>query len=317
MRRTRNTWKAGTREARAEATRQDRVAKALGLFSLGLGAAEIGAPTAVVRVTGTENTAASRAVSRALGTREIASGVCVLGSRRPGRWLWGRVAGDAIDLSVLVIAVLRHRDDLPRLLRQATAAGAIVGVTIADVIAARRHAGGPSIGPMRARSSTTVRRTPDDLYRTWHDLEVLPTFMYHLDSVRTSNGHSHWKTRGPAGTTVEWDAEIVEDRPGELIGWRSVGDADVRNAGTVRFVPAPGGRGTEVHVELEYDVPAGAPGAAVAKLLGEEPGQQIADDLRRFKQLMETGEVVRSEGSPTGARSAVHLLGQHPARPLG
>ncbi|ONH27825.1 cyclase [Pseudofrankia asymbiotica] len=287
------------------------MAKALGLFSLGLGA-----PAAVIRVAGTENTAASRAVSRALGAREIASGVGVLGSRLPGRWLWGRVAGDAIDLSVLAIAALRHRDDPPRLLRQAITAGVVTGVTVVDVVAARRHAGGPSAGPTRARSSTTVRRTPDDLYRAWHDFEELPTFMYHLDSVRTSNGHSHWKAKGPAGGAVEWDAEIVEDRPGELIGWRSVGDADVRNAGTVRFVPAPGERGTEVHVELEYDVPAGAPGAAVAKLLGEEPGQQIADDLRRFKQLMETGEVVRSEGSPTGARSAVHLLDQRPARPL-
>jgi uncharacterized membrane protein len=111
----------------------------------------------------------------------------------------------------------------------------------------------------------------------------------------------------PLGTTVEWTAQIVEDRPNELISWRSTDDAKVSNAGTVRFTKAPGGRGTEVHLELRYDPPAGAVGATIAKLMGQEPSQQVDGDLRRFKQVMETGEVVHSDAS-------IHAT-PHPARP--
>lgn len=152
------------------------------------------------------------------------------------------------------------------------------------------------------RRSVTVNRSPDEVYRFWHDLENLPRFMQHLEAVRTTGERrSHWVAKGPAGTTIEWDAETLEDRPNELISWRSVGKSDISNEGVVRFTRAPGDRGTEVHVELRYDAPGGKAGAAVAKLFGEEPGQQIRDDLRRFKQVLETGEVLRSDGSPEGA----------------
>jgi uncharacterized membrane protein len=131
--------------------------------------------------------------------------------------------------------------------------------------------------------------------------------MAHLKSVEVVNGRSHWRARGPLNTSIEWDAEMVEDRPNELISWRSVPGADVRNHGLVRFRPAPGSRGTEIVVELRYDPPASTLGATVAKLFGEEPGQQIAGDLRRLKQVMETGEVMASDAS-------VHR-GMHAARP--
>jgi uncharacterized membrane protein len=121
---------------------------------------------------------------------------------------------------------------------------------------------------------------------------------------------SHWKARGPAGKTVEWDAEIIDDRPNERIAWRSLEGADVENSGVVRFVKAPGGRGTEVHVEIRYSPPGGVLGAWLAKLFGEEPGQQVEDDLRALKQIMETGEVVRSEGTLGGRRAL-----QRPAQP--
>jgi uncharacterized membrane protein len=168
---------------------------------------------------------------------------------------------------------------------------------------------------MEARTAITINASPDELYARWHDFEQLPTFMYHLESVSTTaDGRSHWVAKAPAGTSVEWDAEITDDAPGQRIAWRSLEGATVENSGSIRFQPAPGGQGTEVYVELTYSPPAGALGAAVAKLFGEEPDQQISDDLRRFKQLVETGEIARSEGAPLGSRTK-NMLHQEDAHP--
>jgi uncharacterized membrane protein len=164
---------------------------------------------------------------------------------------------------------------------------------------------------MDVKRSVTIDRPADDLYRYWRNFENLPRFMSHLESVSVqSDLRSHWIANGPLGMRVEWDAEIVEDCPGELISWRSVDDSDVRNMGTVRFSRAPGDRGTVVQVEIGYKPPAGALGSAVAKLFGEEPEIQVFDDLRAFKQVSEVGEVVRSDGSLERGHVA-----QHPARP--
>ena len=160
----------------------------------------------------------------------------------------------------------------------------------------------------RVRKSITVNRPADEVYGFWRNFENLPRFMKHLESVQmTGDRRSHWKANAPAGKTVEWDAETTEDRPNELIAWRSVEGADVPNAGVVRFVDAPGGRGTEIHVDLRYDPPAGKLGALFAKLFGEEPSQQVDGDLRRFKQVLEIGEVTQSDASIAS--------GMHPAQP--
>jgi uncharacterized membrane protein len=149
--------------------------------------------------------------------------------------------------------------------------------------------------------STTINRPRPEVYAFWRDLQHLPTFMIHLEAVTPSGDtRSHWVAKVPGGR-VEWDAEIIEDREDELIAWRSLEGSEVPNGGSVRFTDAPGDRGTEVHVDLHYDPPAGSVGAMVAKLFGEEPSQQLRDDLRRFKQVMETGELVRSDGSLEGA----------------
>ena len=148
-----------------------------------------------------------------------------------------------------------------------------------------------------------INRSADELYTFWRDFEQLPTFMQHLVSVQQlDNRRSHWVATAPAGRTVEWDAEIINEIPGELIGWRTIGDADVVSAGSVRFKPAPNGRGTEVRVRLQYDAPAGKLGSMVAWMFGEEPSQTIREDLRRFKQLMETGEIPTTAGQPRGSR---------------
>jgi uncharacterized membrane protein len=153
---------------------------------------------------------------------------------------------------------------------------------------------------MDVHAAITVNATPREAYDLWRDLERLPTFMTHLESVRVSgDGRSHWVATAPTGT-VEWDAEIVEDDPGSVLAWRSLDGADVPNEGRVAFTPAPGGRGTEVRVRIGYHQPAGKLGKAVARLLGEDPQTQVEDDLRRFKAVLEVGEVVRSAASPAG-----------------
>ena len=157
---------------------------------------------------------------------------------------------------------------------------------------------------MKLTGTTTIGRQPDDVYAFWSELTHLPTFMVHLDEVhRVGEGRSHWKATAPFGRTVEWEAELVDDVPGRRMAWKSTEGSQIDNRGEVRFVPAPGGRGTEVHVEIEYDMPAGAIGQAVARYFGEDPHQQLDDDLRRLKQVIETGEVVRSDGAPGGKRA--------------
>jgi uncharacterized membrane protein len=149
--------------------------------------------------------------------------------------------------------------------------------------------------------AVTINKPIDQLYAFWRKLENLPRFMDHLESVTTiDETRSHWVAKGPAGKKVEWDAEIINEIPNELIGWRSLPGAEVNNAGSVQFKPAPGGRGTELQVELRYDPPGGALGAMFAKLFGEEPNQQVEDDLRRLKSILEAGERPTTEGQPTG-----------------
>ena len=154
---------------------------------------------------------------------------------------------------------------------------------------------------LHVAKSVTINRPRREVYDFWRAFDRFPEFMIHLESVTTrADGRSHWVAKAPGGS-VEWDAEITDDRPGEILSWESVAGSEIPNGGTVRFVDAPADRGTEIHVALHYDPPGGSAGAMVAKLFGEEPIQQLVDDLRRFKQVMETGEVVRSEGSLLGA----------------
>jgi uncharacterized membrane protein len=154
---------------------------------------------------------------------------------------------------------------------------------------------------VHVQESATINRSPDELYRFWRRFEELPRFMDHLVSVSTRGPRfSHWVAEAPAGRTVEWDAEVINDVPGELIAWRTLRGADVVSAGSVAFKPAPGRRGTEIRVRLQYHPPAGKAGATVAWLLGHEPSQTIREDLRRLKQLMEAGEVPTTQGQPRG-----------------
>ncbi len=159
----------------------------------------------------------------------------------------------------------------------------------------------PAPQPLTVTRAETVERPREELYRHWRNFENLPAFMQHLESVTAlDERRSRWAAKAPLGTRVEWDAEIVEDRPGELIAWRSLPGAQVPSAGRVEFREATGGRGTVVRVQMEYTPPGGALGALAALVAGEEPHKQVADDLRNFKALMEAGEVPTTRGQPSG-----------------
>lgn len=156
---------------------------------------------------------------------------------------------------------------------------------------------------IRVEEAVTVNKPRHEVYEFWRNLENLPRFMQHLQTVRVDGGRSHWTAKGPAGRTVEWDAVIHNEVENERIAWRSLPGSDVDNAGSVLFTDAPAGRGTVVRVELQYNPPGGVLGAIVAKFWGEEPSQQVREDLRRFKRIMETGELITTEGQPSGQES--------------
>lgn len=157
---------------------------------------------------------------------------------------------------------------------------------------------------VKVEKSVTINAPVADIYAFWRKFENLPRFMNHLESVtETDSTKSHWVAKAPLGTKVEWDAEIIAETPNELISWRSLEGASVANAGSVHFHPATGGRGTVVKVSLKYDPPGGTLGAALAWLFGEEPSLQVADDLRRFKRLMENNEIATISGQSNGSSS--------------
>ncbi|HKN85849.1 MAG TPA: SRPBCC family protein [Nitrospiraceae bacterium] len=281
-------------------TVENPLARGLGWFGIGLGLIEVMAPRGLARAIGIYN---HRALLRVFGLREIASGLGILSQPRPVGWMWGRVGGDAMDLAVLALALASSRS---RRGRVAAATAAVAGVAVLDVLCSRQLSEQTGMidesRAIRTHKSMTISRSPEELYRAWRDFDNLPRWMSHLESVRMiGENRSHWIAKGPAGAPVEWDAELTEDRPNEYIAWRSIGGSDVDHAGSVRFERAPAGRGTEVHVDLAYRPAGGMTGAAVAKLFGRAPDQQIQEDLRRFKQTMEAGEAPTTRGQPRGA----------------
>lgn len=154
---------------------------------------------------------------------------------------------------------------------------------------------------IQVEETFTIMRPAAELYSYWHDFSNLPNFMHNVEAVEVlSPTRSRWTAKAPMGTSVSWEAEIIHNQPNELIAWRSIEGADVDNAGTVQFTPRPDGEGTEVRVTIDYINPGGTIGHAVAKMFGKDPKTEIREDLRRFKRIMETGEVITTEGQPRG-----------------
>jgi uncharacterized membrane protein len=297
-----------TSPSRAEDGR--RLARLLGAASLGLGAAHLLATDELARRTGLDDDDTTRGALIGVGLRELAVAPGLLLRATPTLSLTTRVAGDALDLVLLARAARDADADRRRRLGYATAG--VVALTTLDVLALR---GSARARPLRLAASVTVNRPATDVYGYWRRLEQLPTFMEHVQEVKqTGGGRSAWTAKAPLGRSVSWRAELTDDVPGQRLAWQSVGRTKVPNRGEVRFATAPGGRGTEVRVVLQYTLPGGKAGAAFARLLGEDPHQQVEDDLRRFKQVLETGSVVRSDGTPEGTKARRHTV-QRPAHP--
>jgi uncharacterized membrane protein len=294
----------------------ESLADFLGYFSIGLGLAEFLAPQVLSRVIGIKHpNERNRATMRLMGLREIGHGLSILSNQHPEKALWSRVAGDALDLALLGATMANPENDRGR---TTFATLNVLAVTALDVMCARQLSHQPETpaletmerGIVHTRKSVTIRRPVEEVYAFWRDFANLPRFMRHLESVTVTGGRtSHWVAKAPAGKQVEWDAETTEDVPNERIAWRSLPGSDVHHGGVVTFMAAPGGRGTEVRVDVEYDPPLGKLGSKVAMLWREEPGQQVQDDLRHLKQVLETGDIVLSD--------ATKERGPHPARPDG
>jgi uncharacterized membrane protein len=290
---------------------QRQLSRGLGWFSIGLGLVELAAPRKVTEMLGVNG---YQTLVQMLGAREIATGIGILTQPDNPEWLWARVGGDAMDLALLGAAasVENSRGGMV-----AAATAAVAGAAALDLLCAQQLGGGPAIpkrnllqltqhGEFHLEKAITINRSREDLYRFWRHLEDLPRVMNHIRSVEPiDERRSHWVARGPAGMNVEWDAEITEDRPNELIAWRSLEGAEVDNAGSVRLEPAPAGRGTVVRVAMDYRPPAGRIGLNLAKILGESPEKQIETDLLHLKQLLETGEIATTAGQPAGGARSV------------
>ncbi|HEX8312774.1 MAG TPA: SRPBCC family protein, partial [Chthoniobacteraceae bacterium] len=265
-----------------------RIAQGLGWFSIAVGLATLLIPNALCRMIGDRR---STTTLRLLGVRDLAAGAGILSRPDEAGWLWARVAGGVMDLGLLGAAHRSRRADEDRV--EGTAA-AVAGVLALDLYTAVRLSGfgGGEARTIQVSRDITIERSPEELYRFWRDFENLPSFMTHLRSVEVhANGRSRWVAKAPAGTTVEWEAEIIRDKPNEMIAWCSLSGADVDNCGSVHFEPAAMGRGCLLRVKIDYTPPGGKLGATIAKLFGEEPQQQLDDDLERFKQLMESSAI--------------------------
>lgn len=291
----------------------ERLANTLGWVSLGLGLAGLAAPGSVARMIGLRDDDKTRETLRLVGARELVSGFGILSQRRPTGWVWSRVAGDALDLALLGSQLTSDDADKDRV---AVAAAAVAGITALDLFCSQQLS--RSTGPQGQQASgffraqaITVWRPLEEVYAYWSSLENLPNFMTHLRSVeRLDDRRSRWVAEGPAGRLVEWEAETLQEVPNECLTWRSLPGSQVHHSGRVDFRRTTRGEGTEIRVQMEVVPPGGKLGEMAAYVFGKDPGQQLHEDLRHFKQVMEVGEIVRSEGSLGG-----NQFPQHPAQP--
>ncbi|HEX5046824.1 MAG TPA: SRPBCC family protein [Gammaproteobacteria bacterium] len=294
----------------------------LGWFSIALGAAELLAPRGTLGAIGVRPSRGNAAILRGMGVREIASGVGILSNPESKEWVGSRVAGDVVDLALLSCALLKAE----RPARTLLATAAVLGVGLLDVLGTEQLAearksptrDGAKAFESRVLRSITVGCSRAEAYAHWRDFTRFPSFMEGIESVETvSDRRSRWRARGPLGTSATWESEIVSDKPDELIAWRSVEGSTVYHGGTVHFADAPREQGTVVTVEMSYAPPGGKIVSGLLKMFRKEPGQQIGDDLRRFKQVMELGEVLLSDASAGSTpRHAQPLAQRSPKSPM-
>jgi len=276
------------------------VARGLGWFSLGLGAAELVAPRTIARIVGSRN---HTKLIRIFGLREIAAGAGLLAAARSAPWLWARFAGDLLDIAS-VGSVLRNGKKGRG--KAIFSLASLAGVTALDAYYAKRMSGNGRMWT-HAEASIAVDRPPEECYRFWRNLENVPSFMSYIKSVQTTDDRlSHW-VAGTDGAVIEWNSEIVRETPDRRFAWRTTSGSDVWHSGSVDFEPVPAGRGTIVRLHMDYGK-AFRSLQPIAKLIGKAPDQVLSKELRRFKQVMETGEVITTEGQPAGRGSGATWL---------
>lgn len=290
-----------------------RAATSRGWVSIGKGIAQLAAPRSVARVFGIRDTRATRIAIRVLGAHELVAGVGLASGRRKDLWMHARVTADFLDVALLSLSYLSP--SARRGSRVPTSLLTIAGVTALDIIGTRAieqsdeetRPRAPTADFVTVSASISIDRPAAEIYAFWRDFQNLSRFMSNVESVRILDDvHSRWVVSA-LGKSIHWDASITEDRSGELIAWRTQQGADIAHEGRVRFTAAPGGRGTDVSVKLRIRPPAWPLGRQLANLATAVPRNEIKSDLRRLKQVIELGAVVRSDAS-------IHV-GAHPARP--
>ena len=272
-----------------------RVAKALGWFSLGLGMTELLSGKNLDRYLGTGG---HEGTLRLFGLREIAAGAIILAQKEPSATsVWSRVGGDVMDLLFLGKALEEQRSRTKRE-RLEVATATVLAVTALDVLCAWQLGRGSSKedktseDATRVETSVTLNGTPEELYGLWRDPRTLPQVMGHFADVTVqTDGRARWAVNGPVKTRLEWETQIVQEEPGQLLRWYSIRGAKVPNGGSIRFAPATGGRGTVATLEIDFDPPGGTFGKGAAKVLGIVPQVLATKALRRFKALAEAGEI--------------------------
>lgn len=282
-----------------------KLARALGWFSVGLGLYEVVAPGHLGRVLGIEDRAG---LLRLYGLREIGTGIGLLAQRGPGKpapWVWGRVGGDALDLATLSTGLVR---DNPKRDNVVAAMAAVAGITLVDVLCAqtlsnkqkeRMQAAGVSTDPGESQRSITIGRSAEEIYHLWREPGTLPRVMADFADVTVRDAeHAHWRVRTPVGRNLEWEVQTVEDRPGELVRWKMLDGTTLHAEGALSLKPAPGDRGTEATLRFHFDPPGGVLGDGVARIFGGLPKMAVAKALRRFKSLAETGEIPTTRPQP-------------------
>jgi uncharacterized membrane protein len=237
-----------------------------------------------------------------MGVREIGAGLGILANPRSKEWMGSRVGGDLVDLALLGVALTRAEHPERTLM----AAAAVLGVSAVDLmgteqLARSRRAPDAELleePGLYIHKTITIGAPRAEVYAFWRDFSNLPRFMRHLHRVDVlDERRSRWVADGPPGKRVQWEAEVVEEEADRRIAWQSVGTSELYNAGSVEFSDARRDEGTVVTVEMRYAPPGGVLASAILKLFRKEPAQQVLDDLRRLKQVLETGDVVLSDAT--------------------
>jgi uncharacterized membrane protein len=267
----------------------------------------------VARIIGLTGNDQDRTTMRLLGLREVASGMAILALVNPIPGLWSRVAGDAMDLTLLGLAMRSPQTDRTRAV---AATLGVVGIAATDLVStfklgasqAAQGAGQRDQTP-RVAAAVTVDAAIADVFALWDGFQGLPRFMQDAADVQlTGERQSHWTVTGPGNTSLEWDARITDRQQNQHITWHTEEGAPVTAHGSVRFREAPGNRGVQVLFEAEFDPPGAGVGDLIAAPLAKAMSAKLGSDLRRFKQLVELGEIVHSDDSI--------IPGPNPAQPV-